>query len=129
MSKGKRSALELRERAVRMVFELEKDLDSEWGAICSISEKVGCSSETLRRWVREVERETGVRADSKSAERAKSSGDRLYGTETDSPSRARPWEHPHCPTGPRSRSCSVRTRSRSSSNRGPSRSPSRIQSC
>jgi len=49
MSKGKRYSSELRERAVRMVSEHEKDHDSQWGAICSISEEVGCTSETLRR--------------------------------------------------------------------------------
>jgi transposase len=69
MSKGKRYSSELRERAVRMVFEHEKDHDSQWGAICSISEKVGCTSETLRRWVRQAERDTGLRTGPKSGER------------------------------------------------------------
>ena len=59
MSNGKRYSSELRERAVRMVVEHEKDHDSQWGAIRSISEKVGCTSETLRPWVRQAERESG----------------------------------------------------------------------
>jgi len=46
---------ELREPAVRIVVEHEKHHDSQWGAIRSISEKVGCTSETLRRRVRQVE--------------------------------------------------------------------------
>ena len=61
MSNGKRYSLELRERAVRMVFEHEDNHDSQWGAIRSISEKVGCTSETLRRWVRQAERDSGRR--------------------------------------------------------------------
>jgi len=68
MSKGKRYSSELRERAVRMVMEHEKDHDSQWGAICSISEKVGCTSETLRRWVRQAERDSGRRPGRSSSE-------------------------------------------------------------
>ena len=33
-----------------------------WAAICSIAEKVGCSAETLRKWVRQSERDIGVRS-------------------------------------------------------------------
>lgn len=69
MSRGKRYASELRERAVRMVMWHEKDHDSQWGAIFSISEMVGCTSEALRRWVRQAGRDTGVRTGQKSAER------------------------------------------------------------
>ena len=39
---------EVRERAVRMVSEHRGEHRSEWAAICSIAEKFGCSSETLR---------------------------------------------------------------------------------
>ena len=48
--------LEVRERAVRLVFEQQAGYDSQWEAIRSVSEKIGCSSETLRKWVRAAER-------------------------------------------------------------------------
>ena len=46
----------VQERAVRMVLELRGEHRSEWAAICSIAEKFGCSSETSRKGVRNVER-------------------------------------------------------------------------
>lgn len=52
---------EVRQRAVRMVNEHRGDHDSEWAAIVSIAAKIGCSSETLRNWVRQAERDAGVR--------------------------------------------------------------------
>ena len=60
---GRRSkySAEVRERAVRMVFEQEKAHESQWAAIRSISEKIGCTAETLRKWVRRHERDTGRR--------------------------------------------------------------------
>ncbi len=53
---------EVRERAVRMVSEHRGEYPSEWAAICSIAEKFGCSSETLRKWVRQAETDQGVQA-------------------------------------------------------------------
>ena len=47
---------EVRERAVRLVFEQQGGYDSQWEAIVSVAEKIGCSSETLRKWVRAAER-------------------------------------------------------------------------
>lgn len=44
---------EFRDRAVRMVDEHRGDYPSEWAAMSSIAGKVGCTTETLRRWVRE----------------------------------------------------------------------------
>lgn len=49
MSNGKRYSSELRARAVRMVVEHEKDHDSQWAAICSVSEKTGRTAESLHR--------------------------------------------------------------------------------
>jgi transposase-like protein len=44
---------EFRDCAVRMVDEHRGDYPSEWGAMSSIAAKVGCTTETLRRWCRE----------------------------------------------------------------------------
>jgi transposase len=52
---------ELRERAVRMVFEHQDEHDSQWSAIRSIASKFGVSTEALRKWVRRAEIDGGVR--------------------------------------------------------------------
>ena len=61
MGKRIRYSPEVRERAVRMVREHESEYDSQWAAICSIAEKIGCTAETLRKWLRQVERDEGLR--------------------------------------------------------------------
>ncbi len=61
MTTSKRYSPEVRERAVRLVEEAQKDHQSEWAAINSISEKIGCTRETLRRWVRQAQRDQGLR--------------------------------------------------------------------
>ena len=71
MARTSRYSQEVRERAVRMVFEHGSEYDSEWEAICSIAEKIGCSSETLRKWVRRTEIDTGRREGLTSDERAR----------------------------------------------------------
>jgi len=71
MARTSRYSQEVRERAVRMVFEHGSEYDSEWEAICSIAEKIGCSSETLRKWVRRTEIDTGRRGGLTSDERAR----------------------------------------------------------
>ena len=58
-----RYAPEVRERAVRMVSDHSEAHGSPWAAIVSIAPKIGCTAETLRRWVREVERAAGPGAD------------------------------------------------------------------
>ena len=52
---------EVRARAVRMVFDHVGDYDSQWAAIRSISDKIGCTAETLRLWVRQAERDDGLK--------------------------------------------------------------------
>jgi transposase len=52
----------LRERAVRMVFDHAPEHSSQWAAIRSVAEKLGCTVEALRRWVRQAERDTGKRS-------------------------------------------------------------------
>ena len=61
MEKRSRYSPEVRERAVRMVREHESEYDSQWAAIRSIAEKIGCTAETLRKWLRQVERDEGLR--------------------------------------------------------------------
>jgi transposase len=60
---------EVRERAVRLVFEHQAEHESQWGAIISIASKIGCTAETLRKWVRQAERDQGKRAGLTSTER------------------------------------------------------------
>lgn len=69
MGRTSRYAPEVRERAVRMVFDHEGEYGSQWAAIRSIASKVGCSSETLRNWVRRAETDAGVRPGLTSTER------------------------------------------------------------
>ena len=62
MGRPSRFSPEVRERAVRLVFEHAEQHDSQWGAIRSVAEKIGCSAETLRKWVRQGERDAGRRS-------------------------------------------------------------------
>ncbi len=52
---------EFRERAVRMVLDQKSEYSSQWKAIQSICAKVGCTSETLRKWVKQSEIDSGSR--------------------------------------------------------------------
>ena len=61
MRKSPRYSPEVTERAVRMVFEAKDQYESQWAAIESIAAKIGCTAETLRRWVRQAERAEGLR--------------------------------------------------------------------
>ena len=60
---------EVRERAVRMVFEHQAEHESQWAAIISIASKIGCTAETLRKWIRQAERDRGKRDGLTSPER------------------------------------------------------------
>jgi len=62
MNKTTRYSPEVRERAVRLVFERQGEHESQWAAIGSIASKIGCTPETLRKWVRRAERDQGLRA-------------------------------------------------------------------
>jgi transposase len=53
---------EVRQRAVRIVLEHGGDHASQWAAIGSIAAKIGCTAETLRKWVRQAERDQGLRS-------------------------------------------------------------------
>ena len=71
MTRRTRYSQEVRERAVRMVFEHRGEYASEWAAIESIATKIGCSAETLRNWVRRTQVDTGSREGVTSEERAR----------------------------------------------------------
>ena len=61
MGRPSKYSPERRERAVRMVFEHTPEYPSQWAAIKSVAEKLGCTLEALRRWVRQSERDAGRR--------------------------------------------------------------------
>jgi len=69
MGRNTRFSSEVRERAVRMIFDHRGEYESEWETIRSIAEKIGCSAETLRKWVRQTEVDTGRRGGLTTADR------------------------------------------------------------
>src|SRR4051812_14225648 len=71
MSRKSKYAPELRERAVRMVFDHAHEHPSQWATIRSVAEKIGCTVEALRRWVRQAERDGGKRPGLTTDERAR----------------------------------------------------------
>ena len=71
MTRATRYSPEVRERAVRMVLEHEHEHSSQWSAIVSIASKIGCTPETLRKWVRRTEVDTGRRGGLTSEDRAR----------------------------------------------------------
>ena len=71
MARPSKYSPELRERAVRMVFDHTGDHPSQWAAIRSVAEKIGWPTEVLRRWLRQAERDTGQRPGLTTDERAR----------------------------------------------------------
>jgi transposase len=69
MTRPGRYPQELRQRAVRLVFEHQDEHPSQWAAITSIADKFGMSAETLRKWVRRAEPDEGLRPGLTSDER------------------------------------------------------------
>ena len=61
MARRSKYSPEVRERAVRMVREHGPEHATQWAAITSIAGKFGCTAETLRKWVRQAERDSGQR--------------------------------------------------------------------
>lgn len=59
MTKNNQFSPEVRQRATRLVFESQHEYSSQWAAICSVAQKIGCSPETLRAWIRQQERDAG----------------------------------------------------------------------
>ena len=51
------------------MFEHQGEHKTQWAAIVSIATKIGCTGETLRKWVRQAERDQGKRAGLTSTER------------------------------------------------------------
>src|SRR6187549_3157796 len=71
MGRPSKYSPEVRERAVRMVFEQAPEHSSQWAAIRSVGDKLGIRTESLRRWVRQAERDGGRRAGLTTDERAR----------------------------------------------------------
>lgn len=69
MATRKQHPVELRERAVAMVFELRAESGQARGSIVRVAERLGINSETLRNWVERAEIDGGQRAGTTSDEK------------------------------------------------------------
>lgn len=71
MSRSSAYPAELRQRAVRMVAEVRPNYDSDYAAITAVAKKLGIgTAETLRKWVRQAQVDTGARPGVSSEESA-----------------------------------------------------------
>jgi len=61
MGRPNRYSPEVRERSVRLVLDQADKHSSQWAAIQSVASKIGCTAETLRKWVRQAEYDAGTR--------------------------------------------------------------------
>ncbi len=61
MSRNRRYPPEVRERAVALVLEHQGEHRSQWAAMEAIAPKFGMATETLRNWVRQAERDRGLK--------------------------------------------------------------------
>ena len=62
MNKRTRYSPEVRERAVRLLFDHRGEYPSKWAALVFIASRIRCTPETLRRWVRRTALDQGQRA-------------------------------------------------------------------
>jgi transposase len=69
MSRASRYSPEFRERAVGLLLEQQGEYSSQWAAMNAIASKVGCTAETLRKWVRQSEIDQGKREGLSTTER------------------------------------------------------------
>lgn len=69
MGRPSRFSPEVRERAVRLVEEQRPAHESEWAALQSVAPKIGTTAETLRKWVRQAQRDAGQRPGLTTSER------------------------------------------------------------
>jgi transposase-like protein len=69
MGRKSKFSPEVQERAVRLVLETQPQHESEWASIASVASKIGCTPETLRKWLRRTQVDSGKRPGVTSAER------------------------------------------------------------
>ena len=69
MNRQTRYPVQVRERAVHLVFEHQDEYGSQWAAISSIATKLRMTPETLRKWVRRAEIDAGERPGLTTSER------------------------------------------------------------